>query len=299
MTWQVGSTENVNWEVGTTSDTPAHAILQATEYRHGQTCTLQVFGAKGTYWIIYSPTTNPLDPLAVLPAIGTRNLDVNGDGTINITADRGIIRYGQTGYLYMYRNGAEPEGYSTFYPVVLLPENGKQYVTLSDPLVLPEEGVYAIPDLAAGDQVVWWNALPSGNVTIYTDRSFVTDGSVETFLVEAHVEGVGYTNTEIQNVAYDGSVSTWESEPLYIRDSSGNLVLLSNKTNISYVIKQGHSLTGTIVTSGNGGVTNEQGVFSLSDIEYAPASPVTVILRWETEGVSRFIIAYTELVAGV
>ena len=296
MSWTVGTSTDPTWQTGTTSIVPTFGIFQATSYIPGQSCTLQVIGATGTFWVIYSPVNDPNSLLAVLPQITNVSTDVNGDGSVTVTADRGAVRYGESGYMFLYKDDSGGI-FSSHLLVPLLPESGKQYVTLADPLALSSEGVWAIPDLVSGDQLVWWNALPSGNVTVNTDRTFVTDGVVESFWVEAHLVGEGYTNTEIQNVNYDGTLSSWTSEPLFYRDSSGTLNLLADITGISYAVREGHSLTGTLITSGTSGTTDASGIFSLSGLAFTAGGPVTCILRWETEGVSRFLVSYTTLIA--
>ena len=192
MTWQIGTTGGANWQVGSTSGAIAFGISQAGDYRHGSSCVLQVIGADGSYSVKWSPTASAVDPDAVTLNILVQSLDGSGNGSVTVQANRGVVRYGETGYIYLVQ-GASVGGL----PKTLLAEVGKQYVTLVAPLAEPSdpdgsppvegERVTAIPDLAAGDQLIWWNAQPSGAVDVAADGSFVADGQVTSFSVEAHV----------------------------------------------------------------------------------------------------------------
>jgi hypothetical protein len=192
MTWQIGTTGGANWQVGTTSGAITFGISQAGDYRHGSSCVLQVVGANGAYSVKWSPTASAVDPDAVPLNILVQNLDGSGNGSVTVQAARGVVRYGETGYIYLVQ-GASVGGLAK----TLLAEVGKQYVTLVAPLAEPSdpdgsppvegERVTAIPDLAAGDQLIWWNAQPSGTVDVFADGSFVSDGPVTSFSVEAHV----------------------------------------------------------------------------------------------------------------
>jgi len=198
MTWQIGTTAETNWQIGTTTDDPTFGILTAGDYRHGSSCVLNVVGANGTWTVKWSPTNSATDTDAVTLTVLIDNTDVNGDGNITVTADRGVVRYGETGYLILTQ-AASPDQTASLAKTLLI-ETTKQYVNLTgtgSPLALAEGGsdspfvaaerITAIPDLEIGDQLIWWNAQPSGTVTIDVDGSFSADVAVRTFSVEAHV----------------------------------------------------------------------------------------------------------------
>ena len=192
---------------------PPTLVQQYTPYQAGETCELGVVGADGVFQIIWSPINNPLSVHAVALTITSTNL-VDGAGRVFVTAQRTVVRYGEQGWLFL-----EQDGEYSGMQATLVAEPGKQHVVLAAPLVAPELGVWAVPDLAAGDMLIWWNALPVGAVEVFPDRSFETDGTVLTFDAEAHantglyvaedywVEGYAYygfeyTNTETQDINF-------------------------------------------------------------------------------------------------
>ena len=198
MSWQIGTTAETNWQIGTTTANPTFGILTAGDYRHGSSCVLNVIGVNGTFTVKWSPTNSGADADAVTLTVLVDNTDVNGDGNITVTANRGVVRYGETGYLIVTQT-ASPDLVGSISKTLLI-ETTKQYINLTgdgSPLALAEGGsaspfvaaqrVTAIPDLAVGDQLIWWNAQPSGDVDVAVDASFIADGTVISFSVEAHV----------------------------------------------------------------------------------------------------------------
>jgi hypothetical protein len=315
MSWAVGTTSGGTWQVGTTSiPFPTFAVLTATAYRHGQNCTVEVVGATSTFWIVWSPTNNATDPLAINLAVVSTNLDPSGNGTVVVTANRGAVRYGQNGYMFLKQ--AE---FSSALLVPLLTEGGKDYVLLVAPLAAPEEGVNAIPDLAGGDQLIWWNVLPSGAVTVNSDRSFVADATVSSFSVEAHIDGFGYTNTATQtinaaparsiigvvanpieyvvsSVSAPSFFASWTSAPKPVTACDGTV--LANHTGIHYAVIPGHNPhSATALKTGTDGTTDASGYVTITNINYPPNEPVTVIMRWIEGGMDRYVVLYTQLVA--
>lgn len=332
--WSAGTTDGGNWQAGTTYASIVFGLWQYTPYRAGEPCELGVVGADGAYQIIWSPTDNPLHVDAVVLTVTGATLDIDGNGTVIVTAQRTTVRYGQQGWLFLAQAG-EYAGTQ----VTLFAEPGKQHVVLTDPLVDPELGISAIPDLAAGDMLIWWNALPAGEVTVYPDRSFITDDTVDTFDVEAHIAGSGYTNTEVQDItvatdpiitgtatdffeivagtatyvptghAVTASITDYQNtatgtatfsgfsewvSPVPLATCTGQP--LANQTDIRYVILPGHTLHApTVVVSRTNGTTDAQGIFRALNISYTAGQPVTLLMRWIEGGRDRFVILYTQL----
>lgn len=293
MAWIVGTTTDPTWQTGSsTVPLPTFQVLGATTYQPGTNCTLQVLGADSTFWIVWSPTGNPEDPNAVQLAIVSTDLDVNGDGNVVVTAQRGFVRYGELGWIYLFQNG-EAGGLTK----TLTAEAGKQYVTLQDPLADPSLRLSSTPvDLAATDQVIWWNPQPSGTVTVYDNGAFTASSTVQSFQAEVHVLGEGYSDPATILIGYL-PVSRWTSSA--IRSHTGTL--LANQTDISYVILPGHNVYAVSpIAMADTGATDGLGRFNITDLSYPAAEPVTVILRWLEGGtIDRFIVVYTQLVEQV
>ena len=289
MAWIVGTTTDVTWQTGSsTVPPPTFQVLSPTTYQPATNCTLQVLGANSTFWIVWSPTSNPEDPDAVLLPIVSTDLDINGDGTVVVTARRGIVRYSEQGWIYLFQNNEAGGLVKT-----LTAEAGKQYVTLQAPLAGPSERITAIPDLIATDQLIWWDVLPSGTVTINSDGSFVASSTVQSFQVELHVVGEGYSDPATQTINAPTANAGWTSAP--IRSHTGTL--LANQTNISYAILPGHTVHAVSpIAVGVDETTDAQGRVTITGLSYAPFEPVTVILRWLEGGtIDRFIVVYTQL----
>ena len=198
MTWQIGTTGGANWQVGTTSQAFTFGISQAGDYRNGSSCVLQVVGADGSYSVKWAPTSSADDPDAVTLTILVQSLDGSGNGSITVQAARGVVRYGETGYLILTQ--ADSPVKTSSLAKTLLIEATKQYINLvgeGSPPALAEGGsesppveperITAIPDLEVGDQLIWWNVLPDGSVDVAADASFVADNQVKSFSVEAHI----------------------------------------------------------------------------------------------------------------
>jgi hypothetical protein len=106
---------------------PDFVLLVATDYRHGQPCTLTVLGLDGTYTVRWSPSAS--DPSAagsVALTVVSDDLDIDGAGTVIVTGQRGIVRYGSTGYLWLVMGEDTASLAKT-----LLAHGGRQTVVLS------------------------------------------------------------------------------------------------------------------------------------------------------------------------
>jgi hypothetical protein len=320
--------------VGSTSSEFGFAVWQYTPYRHGQPCDLGIRGTTEPFQIFWSPVQDPLDARTVELTVTASNI-VDGDGTLTVTAERGAVGYGQTGWLFAFT-----DEYTNGTPVILLAPTTVQYVDLVEPLVDPEFGVSAIPELAGGDQLIWWNALPSGEVTVFSDRSFIADGTVNTFDVEAYESGVGYTNTETQDINFGpdpnitASITDLLEQPAgtityqasgfqlsadltdLLESVSGTAVSganfsewvspvpitncanqpLANQFGIEYAVLPGHTPHATTaIKTGSDGTTDANGYFRLQNLLYAPAQPVTLIMRWMEDTRDRYVVLYTQL----
>lgn len=302
-----GSESNTN---GFTITASLLAIVGATDYTPGSASTLTVESLSETpYTVSWSPVNDASDLRTVELTVNNDNLDINGDGTVNVTAVRGDVRYGASGYIII-----ETASATALRPVTLLVEAGKNYVNLEAPLAPEEERLTAVPDLAAGDQVAWFNVQGGtvADVTVDVDGSFIISAGVTGFDADAHdgydwgatgtqstsstqltveIDAAPQVNVTVYDVVIVAPIlSAWNSNPLYRGGS-----LLSNRTNISYVVRENHSLTGAVILNGTNGSTDENGVFSLTNISYTDGSPVTVFLYWEDGGADRSLIVYTTL----
>lgn len=174
------------------------AVLTASEYIDGQPVSISLAGIDtgAPYSLYWSPTIDRFQIGTATLTVFDSNLDIDGNGTVQVIATRGVVRYNTSGYIHLV------QGANTSYLTKnLTPEAGKQTVILTSPLSTFDTRITAIPDLAAGDQLVWWNVLPSGNVLVNSDASFEADEVVQAFTVEAHAEGFGYGESAIQYLA--------------------------------------------------------------------------------------------------
>jgi hypothetical protein len=199
MTWNVGSTSGATWKVGTTTPVSTFGITQASAYTPGQPCTLQVIGAVGPqFWIVWSPTNDPSHARAVLPPITNINVDGNGNGTVTITALRGAVKYGTSGYMFLWQGE-----FSSHLLVPLLMEPGRSYVNLTSVHTPASERFEAVadpPDLSAGYQLSFFdfvNGTPA-DLNAYTDGGFDVDEDVASFKFEVH-DNDGWGDAGIQN----------------------------------------------------------------------------------------------------
>jgi hypothetical protein len=175
---------------------PSFGVVSSGPYLHNTFVVLEVVGLDGPYTMRWSPSnTTPNAPGSVALTIQSDSLDGNGDGIVTIIGDRGIVRYLETGYIWTTLGGT-----SIPFATTLQLEGGKQAVTLTSPLAAPEFRLTAIPDLEPGDQVIWWDVVPSGDVVVLSDGSFNATLDVAFFDVEAHIPGLGYTATAVQDL---------------------------------------------------------------------------------------------------
>lgn len=176
--------------------TPTFGIDAIDQYVHGATSVLTVYGVDGTYTVRWSPSnTTPNAPGSVELTVETDSLDVSGNGTIDVVADRGIVRYLDTGYVWITQGTS-----FNFRGVTLALPAGREYVVLEAPLAASANRLTAIPDLDAGDMLIWWGATPSGDVSIETDASFNASTDVASFEVEVHVANLGYGTAVTQEL---------------------------------------------------------------------------------------------------
>lgn len=175
---------------------PTFGIDAVDQYVHGETTVLSVYGITDTYTVRWSPSNaTPNAPGSVELTVETDNLDGSGNGTIDITADRGIVRYLDTGYVWIVQGTA----FNNRAAQLALP-TGYEYVVLTNPLVAPEFRITAIPDLDVGDMLIWFNVSPSGDVSIEPDGSFNASLDVQSFDVEVHVANLGYGDAVTQDL---------------------------------------------------------------------------------------------------
>lgn len=175
---------------------PTFGIDAIDQYDHGETSVLTVYGVTGSYTVRWSPSSDtPNAPGSVQLTVVGDSLDESGDGTISVTADRGIVRYLDTGYVWIIQG----ESFNYRGATLALP-SGREAVVLTSPLAAPELRLTAIPDLEPGDMLIWWDVLPSGDVSIEPDASFNASLDVQTFEVEVHVANLGYGEAVTQSL---------------------------------------------------------------------------------------------------
>jgi hypothetical protein len=103
---------------------PTFVLLSATDYRHLASCVLSVNGLTEAFNVRWSPSgASAFASGSVALTVTGTDLDVEGDGTVTVTGQRGIVRYNDTGYLWLVVNEA-----SASLAKVLLPHGGRQVV---------------------------------------------------------------------------------------------------------------------------------------------------------------------------
>lgn len=150
---------------------------------------------EGEYSILWSPVETPAHAGAIELQIVSDDI-VDGVGTVTVMANRGVVRYGLAGYLYVTQGELTSE--SEFAATLLL-EEGKNAVVLTAPLADSGDRITAIPDLEGGDQLAWFNVQGGtiDDVVVAQDGSFAAEESVTAFDVEAH-DGTGWGDSATQ-----------------------------------------------------------------------------------------------------
>ena len=164
---------------------PGFALLQATDYSHGAACTLTVHGVDTTYTVRWSPSVSDANATgSVLLTVTGDDLDVDGDGTITVTGARGIVRYLDTGYLWIVLENS-PVEYASLAKTLLL-HGGRQVIEgsgVEQPWVTGEAVTVGMRrwNQAAGDVGRLYEAITNGTTGATAPThgsSSASDGSV-------------------------------------------------------------------------------------------------------------------------
>lgn len=191
----------------------------------GEIVQLNVTGLPegGTLVVRWSPSSDPDNAYAVNVTVDATDI-TDGDGTIDVTAARGNVRYGVNGYVTVRKDGLDSNALAIEQEV----EAGFAYVNLTDPLADSGERLQSIEDLEPGDQIAYGNVVGTGvditDLAVNPDGSIEAAEAIESFDFGVH-DGIEWGDFETQALGEEDTTAPTVSSAVI--DSAGTSLTIT------------------------------------------------------------------------